>query len=207
MPERDPRLEKLQAASLTDAVSWRYGHTAHVLDLVSPTPGRVLFGEVATLPFVPLREDAADRDEHSFAKQVDALGAAGEPGRILVLTSAGRPDAAVAGAIRLTRIARLGFAGVVTTARIRDYDEAADLELGVYCRGEQLKAGSREIMAVPGNVPVTLDDATVLPGDHLYVDRAGAVVVPAGDVEALLGEAVAIEEEDAERAARVRRLL
>jgi len=47
------------------------------------------------------------------------------------------------------------------------------------------------------NTPVVIGATTILPGDYVYADRAGAVVIPADDVDAVLDEAVQVEAEDA----------
>jgi regulator of RNase E activity RraA len=53
-------------------------------------------------------------------------------------------------------------------------------------------------------VPVAVGGVTVLPGDWIYADRAGAVVIPAGDLREILEEAARIEERDAAEVARMR---
>ena len=60
-------------------------HRAHILDLVTPTPGRVLFGRAATISYVPVRTDVQDEKRHNFARLFyesvgdDAAGRAGMP--------------------------------------------------------------------------------------------------------------------------------
>jgi regulator of RNase E activity RraA len=46
------------------------------------------------------------------------------------------------------------------------------------------------------NVPVEFAGVTVLPGDYVYADRSGAVVIPAVDVADVLTEAARLEELD-----------
>ena len=41
------------AADVVDAMTARFHHRAHILDLVSPKPGRVLFGPAVTVSFFP----------------------------------------------------------------------------------------------------------------------------------------------------------
>lgn len=191
----DPRLAKVRAASLSDAMRKLHPHTHHVLDLETPTPGRILFGPAATMLFAPLRADAAG----SFD---DGLERIARPGAVLVCAAPGAEESAVVGGVRLARVAALGFAGVLTTARIRDFGEVGDLV--VYCRGETPVAGSSRSMPVATDVPLALDGATVVPGDFVYADAAGAIVVPAKDVDHVLALAAEIESADAERARKAR---
>ena len=46
-------IEGLTAAAICDALARRYDHRAHILDLITPTPGDVLFGQAATIRFFP----------------------------------------------------------------------------------------------------------------------------------------------------------
>ena len=54
------------------------------------------------------------------------------------------------------------------------------------------------------DVPVAIGGVTVTPGDWIYADRAGAVVIPAADLREILEEAARIEERDAAEVARMR---
>ena len=44
--------------------------------------------------------------------------------------------------------------------------------------------------------PVELSGVTVIPGDYVYADESGAVVIPAEAVDWVLDEAVRIEQSD-----------
>lgn len=44
-----PSVEGLKTADLVDAMGRLHRHRCHLLDLVSPTPGRVLFGPAVTI--------------------------------------------------------------------------------------------------------------------------------------------------------------
>src|SRR3954447_15908489 len=89
------RVEVLSAATLTDAVGRICRHRAHILDLVSPTPGRRLFGRAVTIRYVPFRADIPDDAGRSFARFFyDAIGEHSE-GTVLVLDSSGQHDVSI----------------------------------------------------------------------------------------------------------------
>jgi len=46
------------------------------------------------------------------------------------------------------------------------------------------------------NVPVVVGGVTVIPGDYVYADSSGAVIIPGGDVEKVLESAVKNENND-----------
>lgn len=193
------RLAEVRSTSLSDAMRKLHPHRHHILDLVTPTPGRVLFGPAATMAFGPVRADVEDKSSVDFVKQLAvALGGAGE-GKVVVAAAYGAPDGAVAGGIRLAHLERARVAGLLTDGRLRDFAEAGRYAFASYCRGETVFAGSAEIMPVAVNVPVVVGGVTVFPGDYVYVDGAGAVVIPARDLGRALDLAVETEQEDAAR--------
>jgi regulator of RNase E activity RraA len=110
----------------------------------------------------------------------------------------------VAGGKKLSRLANLGLAGLVADARLRDWDEVVDLGLGAWCRGETVRQGGEAIMPWDAGVPVAIGGVTVIPGDWIYADRAGAVVIPDPDLREILEEAARIEARDAAEVARMR---
>ncbi len=186
-------IEGLSAASICDALAKVHDHRAHIIDLVTPTPGEVLFGRAATIRFFPNR-----RDHHSAEDRFEQLlRAVAGKGHVLVLGSGGHPDQALAGGKKVARIEAAGFTGLLTDGRLRDLEEIAQFDLVAYCGGEAVRAAGDEVTPLAANVPVEIDGVGVLPGDWIYADAAGAVVIPDADVAAVLAEAHAIEERDA----------
>ena len=184
------------AATLTDAVGRICGHRADILDLVSPTPGRKLFGRAVTIRYVPNRADLRDEDRRSFASCFyEAIGDKPE-GLVLVLDSSSQHDVSVGGGAKFSRLHNHGLAGLITHARVRDFNELAAFDPVFYCRGEAIQAGAGDLMPVAANVPVSLCGTTVVPGDYVYADSSGVVVIPARHLEQVLGSAAEIQAED-----------
>jgi hypothetical protein len=59
-------LHKARAASVVDAMGRAFEHRAQILDLVTPTPGRKLFGPALTMSFLPYRQDLFDPKQSSL---------------------------------------------------------------------------------------------------------------------------------------------
>lgn len=186
-------IEGLTAAAICDALAKRHDHRVHILDLITPTPGEVLFGQAATIRFFPNR-----RDHHSGDDRFDQLlQAVTGTGQVLVLGSGGHEDQALAGGKKVARIEAAGFTGLLTDGRLRDLEEISGFDLVVYCGGETVRAAGDEVTPLAANVPVEIDGVGVLPGDWIYADGGGAVIIPAGDLEAVLVDAHLIAEKDA----------
>lgn len=200
----DPRLDDVTSASLCDAMDQLFGHKAHVRDLISPTPGRTLFGPASTIRFVPVREDVHDPDLHSFKRLFYEAVQEPREGQVLVIDTSGHFDLAIVGGNKATRLDANRLAGMLADCRFRDFEEIADLDLATWCRGNAPKAGSSNLMAVGANVPAVIGDTTILPGDWIYADRGGAVVIPDEHLDAVLDAAVEKEQADAEKAKGIR---
>jgi regulator of RNase E activity RraA len=190
------RAKAFTAATLTDAVGMVCRHRAYILDLVSPTPGRKLFGRALTIRYIPHRSDVAAHDTPSFARFFyDAIGDGAE-GAVLVLDSSGQHDVSVGGGAKFSRLHNHRLAGLVTDARIRDFDELARFDPVFYCRGEAVQAGGSDLMPIAANVPVSLCGTTVLPGDYIDADSYGVVVMPSGHLEQILNLAAQVDRQD-----------
>lgn len=186
-------LERPSVAAVTDALGRVLRHRANVLDLISPTPGRVLLGVAVTIRFLPYREDLFEEKANSFGRCFyEALG--GEPfGKVIVVDSAGYVGTSVGGGTKLSRLHNTGVAGLITDARLRDFAELAGYDPVFYCAGETVRAGTAELMPSAVNVPVVIDGITVTPGDHVYADSSGTVIVPASHFDAVWASAIEIE--------------
>lgn len=96
-------------------------------------------------------------------------------------------------------------AGILCDGLLRDFDELAALGLPVWCRGEAVRWGGDSVVPHRANTPVEAFAVTVVPGDWVYADRAGGVVVPAADLVAVVDEAERVVAEDAAALARLPR--
>lgn len=193
----DRRKGAVSSAALTDALGRLSTHRAHVLDLVSPTPGRVLQGRAVTIRFVPFREDVFDAQVNNFARLFYQAVPAHSEETVLVLDSGGHPDISVGGGTKFSRLQNRKLAGLLTDGRLRDFGELERYKPVFYCGGETVKAGTADLMPIAANVPVVIGGVTVLPGDFVYADAAAAVIIPSMLVDEAFQLAARIEQEDA----------
>lgn len=193
----------LSCASLVDAMGRRHAHRCHVTSLTSPDPARMLFGPAATVAFLPYRDDRAAAERGFAALFYEAVGP--EPsGKILVLSSGGYPDVSHAGATKLSRVRNHHLGGIVADGRLRDFEELAAFPVATWCRGEDVRWGGDIVTPVAADVPVEVGGVTVCPGDYVYADSAGVVVIPAASVVPVLQEAAEIERADRRASERIR---
>jgi 4-hydroxy-4-methyl-2-oxoglutarate aldolase len=187
----------LKCADLVDAVGRLHRHRCHILDLVSPTPGRVLFGPAVTISYFPTCTAGLDPERYNLANLFyEAVG--GDPeGKVLVLASNGYTEVSMGGGTKLGRVQNHRLAGVLTDGRLRDFGELAGYDFAAYCSGEATHWGGGEVTPFQANVPVVLKGVGVIPGQYVFADSAGAVVIPPQDLEQVLAEAHSIQADDA----------
>jgi 4-hydroxy-4-methyl-2-oxoglutarate aldolase len=197
MAQAPVEVEGLKCADLVDAMGRLHRHRCHILDLVSPTPGRVLFGPAVTISYFPSCSAALDPERYNLASLFyEAVGDRPE-GKVLVLASNGYTDVSMGGGTKLMRVQQHGLAGVLTDGRLRDFDELASYGFAAYCSGEATRWGGAEVTPFQVNLPVVVSGVGVVPGSYVFADSSGAVVIPAAQIDQVLAEARAIEADDA----------
>jgi 4-hydroxy-4-methyl-2-oxoglutarate aldolase len=200
---RVPSIAGLKAADLVDSMGRLHRHRCHILDLVSPTPGRVLFGPAVTISYFPSCSAALDPERYNLQTLFyEAVGDAPE-GMVLVLASNGYTDVSMGGGTKLSRLQNHGCAGVLTDGRLRDFDELAGYDFAAYCSGEAIKWGGEEVTPFQVNVPVVVAGVGVVPGQYVFADSSGAVVIADGQVEQVIAGARAVEAEDDENRSQI----
>ncbi|MGA8746589.1 MAG: RraA family protein [Solirubrobacterales bacterium] len=189
-------IEGLTTANLVDAMGRLHRHRCHILDLVTPTPGRVLFGPAVTVSYFPSCSAGLDPEKYNFGNLFyEAVGDSPQ-GKVVVLASNGYVDSSVGGGIKLSRLQDHGCAGLLTDGRLRDFGELAEYAFAAYCSGEATKWGGAEVTPFRANVPVVVSAVGVMPGQYVFADDSGAVVVPDVQIEDVLEGARSIKVED-----------
>lgn len=194
----------ISTASLTDALGRLTSTPLHVLDLVSPTPGRVLRGRAATIRFVPFRADVFDPERNAIAPFFYEAIPEDPSETVLVLDGGGSATVSVGGSVKYSRVHNWHLAGLITNARLRDFAELATYDPVFYAAGETAKAGPAQVMPIAANVPVVLGGVTVFPGDWIHADAASAVIIPPALVAETYRLAAEIDEVEAAAAERIR---
>lgn len=139
-----------------------------VLDLpLGDFGGRLMFhGPVSTI--------RALEDNSRVREAVAEPGA----GRVLVIDGGGSTRRAMLGDLLAAKAVENGWAGVVVHGVIRDSEAIAGLDIGVKALGtcprktDKLGQGLRD-------VPLQFGGIAIAPGDWLYADEDGVVLLPA----------------------------
>jgi 4-hydroxy-4-methyl-2-oxoglutarate aldolase len=171
---------------------------------VSPTPGRRLFGPAVTIAYFPTCREALPPERHTFSTLFYEAIKEGAEGHVLVLASNGYTEASLGGGTKLSRAQNHRLAGVLADGRLRDFAELAHFDLAIYCRGETTRWGGDTVTPFEANRPVVIGGVAIRPGDYVFADDAGAAVIPAADVHAVLTAANEVVAEDEESVVTIR---
>ena len=99
-------------------------------------------------------------------------------GTVVVLANDGREDATVWGDI-LTWLAHAkALAGTVIDGANRDTQLSLELGYPIYSRSYSMRTGKDRVQVIGEDVPVTIGQARVCPGDILRGDADGVVAIP-----------------------------
>jgi len=192
-----PSVEGLRTADLVDAMGRLHRHRCQLGGLVSPTPGRVLFGPAVTISYFPSCSAMLDPDRYNLKNLFwEAVGDEPE-GKVVVLASNGYTDVSMGGGTKLSRLQDNRCAGVLTDGRLRDFDQLAAYDFAAYCSGQATKWGGGEVTPFQANVPVILSGVGILPGQYVFADSSGAVAIPAEQIDEVIAGAREVVADDA----------
>lgn len=125
-----------------------------------------------------------------------------KPGDVLVIDGKSDQTAALMGTIMMTACQKLGIAGVVVDAAVRDSLEIEEMGFPVFSVGTNPNGPTK---LVPGRIghPVSVGGVTVHPGDLVVGDADGVVVIEREAVAALIPLADKKVQDEAARIAAI----
>ena len=195
---------RVRTADVVDAMGRLHQHRCDLLDLVSPTPGRVLFGPAVTISYFPTCRIALPPERYNFKRLFYEAIDDGAEGRVLILASNGYTDTSLGGGTKLSRVQNHRLAGILTDGRLRDFAELQQSDLAIYCRGEATRWGGDVVTPYEANRSVVLAGVGIHPGDYIFADPSGAVAIPANEVRTVLQVACQVTVEDAQSMVTIR---
>ncbi|MBI1295510.1 ribonuclease activity regulator RraA [bacterium] len=161
-------------------------------------PGTKVVGPAVTLSFMPQREDVYSGKAQEGAEKRSALWAVFdtvEPGDVLCIQAFGNLYTGCLGEMLATYFKGRGGTGIVVDGCVRDWPQIQQIDVGLWTVGFTPNYASQAHLAPWAyNVPVTLNNVLVLPGDVIIADDDGAVVVPQQMIPLVLEHTLAHEE-------------
>jgi regulator of RNase E activity RraA len=156
-----------------------YRHQFLPPSIVPLRPSTVLAGRA--MPALEMDVDGSDErlsglGDKRFGLMLEALDDL-RPGEIYVATG-GSLSYALWGGLMSTRALHLGAAGAILDGYIRDAREIEALGFPVFSRGLYAQDQAPRGKVVEFRVPVTIGGVRIAPGDLVFGDREGVLVIP-----------------------------
>lgn len=185
------RASRLDTATLSDALD-RHGLAGQCYKIKPRSAASRMAGRAWTLLYGP-----AGHPPGTVGDYIDDI----DPGTVIVLANGGRDDVTVWGDI-LTEVAyKKGIAGTVIDGINRDVALALELGYPIYSRDNWMRTGKDRVQVEATQIPVSIGNVRVAPGDLMRGDADGVVVIPREFEEKVLLAAEQIQQaEDAIRA-------
>jgi regulator of RNase E activity RraA len=178
------RAAKLDTATLSDALD-KLAIAGQCLGIKPRDQGFRMTGRAYTVLYGPV--DSANPG--TVGDYIDDL----PPGTVVVLDNGGREDATVWGDILTGLAHRKGLAGTVIDGANRDTHLCLELGYPIFSRSYSMRTGKDRVQVDAEQVPVTIGQARVEPGDLLRGDADGVIVIPKARENEVLQIAATIE--------------
>lgn len=174
---------KLSTPTVSDALD-KLGIRGGCQGLSPIVPGKNFVGTAFTVKFVPVgtvKTKAGD-----FIDDV-------KEGEVIVIDNGGRQYCTVWGDILTHMAIQKRIAGTVIDGVCRDVDGIIERGYPIYTRGHFMVTGKDRVALQNTNLPVSICDVVVNPGDIIMADQSGVLVIPKDHAQQVLTVALEID--------------
>jgi 4-hydroxy-4-methyl-2-oxoglutarate aldolase len=180
------RLARLDCCAVSDALD-KLGLGGCVTGLLPLSSERKIAGKVHTVKLVAKNAapPPSGPPRHLGTTAIEAAG----PGDIIVVEQRSGIDCGSWGGILSMGAKMRGVAGVVADGPVRDVDEARQMDFPVFGRHPTAKTARNRVVEVGTDIPVTIGDVVVHPGDYAIADGSAVVFFRPADAVAILDAA------------------
>jgi regulator of RNase E activity RraA len=192
------RLGRLDSCAVSDALD-KLGLSGAVSGIHRLSTDRRIAGRVLTVKLVA-DDGRPGASRHLGTAAIEAA----QPGDVIVVEQRTGIDAAAWGGTLSLGASLRGVAGVIVEGPARDVDESAQHDFPVFARNHTSRTARGRIVEAGTNVPITVGECSVSPGDVVVADGSGVVFVKAGEIERVLEAAEEIAERERSMAEALR---
>jgi regulator of RNase E activity RraA len=170
-----PHKDLLYSAVLADVLDGLGQRTSALPPNIRPLqPDWRIFGRAATLSCVTV----ACEPKRPYALELECIDAL-KPGDVLVATTNGDQQSALWGELLSTSSRAHGAVGVVLDGLTRDAGKILAMNFPVFATGFSPLDSKGRLDAVSHGQPIRIGECIVRPGDYVFADIDGVVIVPA----------------------------
>jgi 4-hydroxy-4-methyl-2-oxoglutarate aldolase len=158
-------------------------------------PGMRLVGKAHTV----LSADVYQRPENPYINEIGAVDAL-KPGDVMVAATNGSERTCLWGELLSTAARARGAIGCLIDGHTRDVKRILEMGFPVFCTGFRPVDSSSRSTVIDHGCPVRCGDVLVHPGDIVFADIDGVVVIPQDHLEPTVR--MALEKVEGENASR-----
>jgi len=171
------RLERLYTGLVCDVLDDQlgFGNNRYMMsyEIRALRWGAIVAGRAATALAAPVHREPAD----PYAKEIQFIDTL-SPGDVVVMTQSGAFQAGLWGGLLSTRAQKRGACGAVIDGITRDTREIIRMGFPTFIRGIAPGDSKGRVEVIEIHVPIQCAGASVNPGDVVFGDHDGVVVIP-----------------------------
>ncbi len=165
------QLQEFTSSELSDALD-ASGIEGALLDIKPLSPGLKLIGPAHTIQYSP--NNQKEDGFKNAANYIDAI----PKNSVVFIDNEGRNECSAWGGI-LTQVAlQKEIAGTVVYGAVRDVAFIRGARYPVFCTGVSMRSGKNRIHKVSEQKPLLINTVTINPGDIIFGDDNGVLVIP-----------------------------
>lgn len=166
--------EQLGAALICDALdSMGYRHQSPRVQFHPYTGIHKMAGYCKTT----LWADMYHEDPHPYDLELKAVDS-GTPGSVFIAAAAGSTRSAIWGELLSTAAANQGCVGTIVHGAVRDIAKMREMGFPVFATSKNTYDSLHRQRVIDMDIPVEIDGVVFSPGDFVFCDEDGIVVVP-----------------------------
>jgi 4-hydroxy-4-methyl-2-oxoglutarate aldolase len=196
------QLEAMSSGQVSDAMeALNLRRSVATGFLMLAAPGTKIVGTAVTLRQVPKNADE-DR-ETRLTRHQEVSRKIAKKGDVVVVDNGGRLDAATWGEFHGYACKQNGVAGAIIDGATRDGPEIRASGFPTFVRGMTPVTSKWDLKTASINEPVMLGPVQVNPGDIVFADETGVVIIPAAKLDLVLRKCIEIREAEEGRPAQI----
>ena len=160
------------------------------------TPGARMVGTAYTIQQLPKHVTAGHSD--ALVSHADVSRELASEGEVVLIDAGGRTDTGTWGENHCMRARPRGVAGAVINGATRDAHEIKALDFPVFCKGVSPVKSQWDLETLSHNQPINLDGVQIRPGDIVFGDETGIIIVPPEMKDKILDAAKAVHDKEVE---------
>ncbi len=165
----------------------------HGFTFIAP-PGTILVGPAITVHQIPKHASASKSAK--LTRHQELSNQLAKPWEVIVIDVGGIRDLCSWGEIHSAKCQARGVGGLVINGCVRDVDAIRKIGFPVFCIGFSPVKSLWDLQTLSINEPVVIGGVQVKPGDILFGDETGIMVIPPEREEEILRIAKEIRDEE-----------